>query len=631
MKLADLIQITTPAAPRDYTGQNQGNRQQNIQQNPSGQVFDLGNQTQVVKTNDRSQDQAQQNLKDDGGSVLMRSAADAVKNPSSALNAAKALISRETISIIRESGDSDTLGKLTEFASEVMLTPENLSGDMTAQQKNATIYGDKLWAALKSLVDMSGSEGLKEGLADFAKAAADLSAKDEILKSLAANFKFLAGEAAPSKAVSNELMAASNALSGADAAVNFSALKPTLMKLLGYTEKSLLLNDATKNLLPLIVHNMSRYTDSPDALRGSFEALLGLAENTALTPEQLAALGIKEGQSLKEYLSGLFDSYISKNDYLSQDAKLLAMLDSRYAENESQLSSAVNLLAAGAKHMAGRIPSDSLMRTLSSVDFSQGSEALRKVLGSVIPNTPSMRSALQSLFDDLEETGDLDRMVGRLNTILENIDDGNSENMIKLAQGLNSALGEMAASGRYNCSTATSMETLADFLTKNINNSILHSLSGLNQGDMVQNMLTAPGVFTPLLHQFVPLDAFGIRAFGEMWIDPSAEELVENVKNRRGGSSDESGNHMFLCFDIEDTGYFELEIYEKDKSMSVMLLCPEKLESTFMPIREVIPKIAAENGYKVTASIVEGLKAKRTLDQVFPKLAEQRTGLNVKV
>ena len=88
---------------------------------------------------------------------------------------------------------------------------------------------------------------------------------------------------------------------------------------------------------------------------------------------------------------------------------------------------------------------------------------------------------------------------------------------------------------------------------------------------------------------------------------------------------------MLLCFDIEDTGYFELEIYEKEKNMTVMLLCPERMENAFAPIRETIPKIAEANGYHVSAALVEGLKEKRSLDQVFPKLGNQRSGLNVKV
>ena len=630
--MSDLIQITTPSAPREYGNQNMGNRNQpSIQQNATGQVFDLGNQTEIVKTNDRSGDSAQQNLKDDSGALLMRTLSDSINTPTTVLNTAKELISKEVIALIRESGDTETLNKVTEFASEVMLSPENLTADMVMQQSNATVFGDKLWGVLKSLIDITGSKDFEAAAADFAKAACDVAAKPEILKSLAANFRFLAAEAAPGKAVADELLAASKALSGADAARNFAALKPTLLKLLGYTEHSLLLNDNTKNLLPLVIHNISRYNDNPDALKGSFDSLIKLAENIDLTPEQSAAMGLDSEMSLSECLTKLFDSYIMKNEKLSPEIKQSIFLNPDSAHHESELQSAVNLLAAGAKHMASRIPSDEFTRIMSSVDFSQGAEALRKVIGSVIPNTPEMRTALQSLFNELEQTGDLNRMVDQLNTILENIDESDSETVIKLAQGLNSALDEMVQSGKYTVSNSTSMETLTDFLTKNINSSILQSMSGVEKGEMVQNLLTAPGVFTPLLHHFVPLDAFGKRSFGELWIDPNADELVDNVKNNRKGSGSGAGSHMFLCFDIEDIGYFELEIYEKDKNMSVMLLCPEKLESVYMPIREVIPKIAAENGYKVTASIVEGVMAKRRLDQVFPKLSEPKNSLNVKI
>lgn len=640
--MSDLLQIATPVQPRSYDNPNQNNpnRQQNVQQNPTGQVFNLGSQSEIVKINNRSEDQAQQNLKDDGGLNLINTSSGVLKNPSAALESAKAFMSEELLSVVKQSGDSETLGKLTEFASEVMLTPESLPADMVMQQANSTIYGDKLWNVLKNLTQLTGSPTVEEAVVDFAKAAADLSAKDEILRSLSANFKFLSTEAAPGKAVSEELMAASKALSGSDAQMNFNALKPTLLKLLSYTEHSLLLNDDTKNLLPLIVHNMSRYTDSPDALKSSFESLLHISENIELTEAQQEKLGLQidesKGETLASKLMDMFDKFITKNENIDPEIKLKALFNPETAKHETELSESVDLLAAGAKHMAARIPAGTMSSVVSTVDFTEGAPALQKVLSAVIPNTENMRAALNSLFDELEQTHDLDAMITRLNKILENIDDSNAdsssrENMITLAQGLNTALGEMAASGQYTLTTPTSMETLTDFLTKNIDNSILHSLSGMNQGDMVQNMLTAPGVFNPLIHQFVPLDAFGLKAFGEMWIDPNDDELMDNVRNNRKNGKGEAGNHMFLCFDIEDTGYFELEVYEKDKNLSILLLCPEDTEKDFSSVRDVIPKIASENGYRVTSSLVEPLRAKRSLDQVFPKLTEQRSSLNVKI
>ncbi|MCM1577571.1 MAG: hypothetical protein NC078_02065, partial [Ruminococcus sp.] len=707
--MSDILQITTPVAPRDYGSNNQGgNRQQAVQQGQDGQVFDLGNQMEVVKTNDRGGENADRDLKDGEGSGLIRSGEGIAKNPAAALDTAKALISRETLALIRENGDTEALGKLTEFASEVMLTPETLTGDMAAQQKNATIFGDRLWTVLKDIMHASGSEVFKEAVADFAKAAADLSVKDEILRSLSANFKFLSLESAPNKAVADELMAASRALSGSDAPANFNALKPVLLQLLGYTEKSLLINDDIKKMLPLIVHTMSRYTDSPEALRESFEAVLKLADGLELTNEQLKGLleetmtaadkadntanaaqtpsgremspdvsqdvqeenfgsGFevqKGGEKFKDVNGGeertdtqmspeksegnvkgyysrgesrqggavyttepeselvtrlrkMFDSYISKNEYLTPKEKQEALLNPDTAVKEAKLTSAVTLLAAGAKHMAARIPSDLMGKIISTVNFSDGAPAAEKILGAVLPNTTAMRDAMRQIFDSLEETRDLDAFVMRLNTILENIGDSESDNMIKLAQGLNSALGEMAASGNYDCSAATSMETLADFLTKNINNSFLQSVSGMNQGEMVRNMLTAPGLFTPLLHHFVPLDAFGMRAFGELWIDPNADEGVGKTKRGKGVTG-ERGTHMFLCFDVEEEGYFELEIFEKNKNISVMLLCPEDKAGDYASIRNAIPKIAASAGYRAESTIVDTLHKRRTVDNVFP-------------
>ncbi|MDE6594321.1 MAG: hypothetical protein K2K57_14815 [Oscillospiraceae bacterium] len=697
--MSDILQITTPVAPRDYGNNNQGGgRQQTVQQSPDGQVFDLGNQMEVVKTNDRGGENANRDLKNGDGGGLIRAGEGIAKNPAAALDTAKALISRETLSLIRENGDTEALGKLTEFASEVMLSPETLAGDMAAQQKNATIFGDKLWSVLKDIMNASGSDVFKEAVADFAKAAADLSSKEEILRSLSANFKFLSLESAPNKAVADELMAASRALSGSDAATNFPALKPVLLQLLGYTEKSLLINDDIKKMLPLIVHTMSRYTDSPDALRDSFEAVLKLADGLELTNEQLNSL-LAEASSASDKASGdfsaaensenfrnantaaqgketldsekpfpenlqdnikgyysrgetreggavyssepegalvlklrkMFDSYVSKNEYLTPKEKQAALLNPDTAVKEAKLTSAVNLLAAGAKHMAARIPSDLMGKIISTVNFSDGAPAAEKILGAVLPNTTAMRDAMRQIFDSLEETRDLDAFVMRLNTILENIGDDESDNMIKLAQGLNSALGEMAASGNYDCSAATSMETLADFLTKNINNSFLQSLSGMNQGEMVQNMLTAPGLFTPLLHHFVPLDAFGMRAFGELWIDPHADEADGKVKRGKGDTSAVRGTHMFLCFDVEDEGYFELELFEKNKNISVMLLCPENKAADYASIRSAIPKIAASVGYRAESTIVDTLHKRRTVDNVFPKLADRRTGLNLRV
>lgn len=165
----------------------------------------------------------------------------------------------------------------------------------------------------------------------------------------------------------------------------------------------------------------------------------------------------------------------------------------------------------------------------------------------------------------------------------------------------------------------TTMENMLDFLVKNINDPSLKSLSAMNRGEMLQGLLTSPGVFSPLLHFLVPMNMDGTKAFGELWADPDAG----------GGKDGESDKHLFLCFEIEDAGYFEMELYAKGKNINVSLLCPAGSERQYMPLKEFIPQIAAVNGYNAEKMIISPLKKKRDLNRVFPKLNDRKTALNV--
>ena len=86
-------------------------------------------------------------------------------------------------------------------------------------------------------------------------------------------------------------MKASEALAGPDIARNYQALKSTLIKLVNYTNESLLLDNRTQNLLPLIIHTMSRYNDDPSALKRSFETLLNIFDNINFGEKTLNEVG----------------------------------------------------------------------------------------------------------------------------------------------------------------------------------------------------------------------------------------------------------------------------------------------------------------------------------------------------
>ena len=659
--MADILQITTPVAPKEYQMPNR-HAQQSVD-TATGQVFELGEQNRVVRTNERDDNQySEQNLKD---AVLVNpKSASGTGSPTAALDTVKGLLSTYTIEALKEKGDIDTLNKISAFAEEVILKPENLMRDMINQQESATIFSGKLWDALRQLLK-SDSPDMQSAILDFVRAAADNESKDELLGSLSLNFKFLASELAPSKAVSEELMRASEALSGPDAARNFAAIKNTLVQLVNYTGNSLLLDNKTQNLLPLIIHNISRYSSNPASLRESFDTVLNIFDNLGLGDSELKtladAMGIgdpasQNGEGQTSLLSGLFGGNNAAQQTLSpeaaealkqeirtklenafddfviasklpQEVKNASIISNDTLNEQSKLEDLTKLLTAGVAGMSQRLDAARLKNTLSGIDPEMGSAAVKLALASVTPNTPQMAKALDSIINSYDKTGDLQSLIDRLGTIINSVDD--LDKKIPLAQTLNASLAVLAEKNNSNYNPPTSIDILSDFLLKNINDPSMRSMTSMNQTDMIQTMLTSPGVFNPLMHFFTPMDAFGMRAFAEMWVDRNADKRMTGF-DRDITEAEGETSHVFMCFDMENVGYFEMEMFAKGTNLSVMLLCPEGKEAAFSSLKTAVPRIAAGVGYTVGTTIVDTLYKKRDLDTVFPKLTETRGDFNAK-
>ena len=137
-------------------------------------------------------------------------------------------------------------------------------------------------------------------------------------------------------------------------------------------------------------------------------------------------------------------------------------------------------------------------------------------------------------------------------------------------------------------------------------------------------MLTTPGAEIPLMHFLMPMEEKGVRAFGELWADNGAAGTVTD-------KAQSIGSHLFLTFDIEGTGSFEMEIYAKDDYLDVSLLCPSGTENVFSSMKTAVPRIASQCGYQVKKMTLGQLRERRDLDKVFPALRNRRTGINVKV
>ena len=593
--MSEMLRVTTPIAPKDY------NLNQNVKPQSPEQVFDLGNVDYVNKTNVRDEQLGEQNLKDSSGAGLPKLNTTASKDPSLSASLLRGLIGSNAMAAISSAGNAELLNKITEFADEILLSPDDLTEDIVRQQRESTMFSGELWGALKDMIaGLSGSsvsEEVSSAVLDFLKAAAAANARDDILSSISASLRFLAGETAQSRQLADLLMQTADKLN----AENFGTVKNDILSLVNYLEKSLLLNDKTQNLLSLIKYNLSRFNGDSSALADSFNSLLNM------TPDAATA----------DKLNNLFAQFI-ENSNLPSDIKLAALRDNPSAAAQRSTTMLTERLADAINGNINGMSPEELSAMLSGLNENGGTSTLREILSQLLPD--NMRGGLNTLLRGFEHTKNLNALIDQLSIIVNRID--NMDNKITLAQSINLVLSEMAKANGVDYRPPTTMENMLDFLVKNINDPSLKSLSAMGRPEMLQGLLSAPGVFTPLLHFLVPINMDDLKAFGELWADPDAGKDPE---------TGESDSHLFLCFEIEEAGYFELELYARGKNVNVALMCPEGTQRDYLPLKESIPALASACGYEANKTIIEPLKRRRDLTNVFPKLNERRSGLNVSV
>lgn len=642
--MSDLLRVTTPVAPKDYS------MNQNVKPQAPKQVFELGNVEYINKANARDEQLAEQNLKDGSGTGLPTLQAAVAKDPAMSSILLKGLVSGAALDILRQSGNAELLNKVTEFAGEIMLLPnaEEIAADIVRQQSEATIFSDPLWAELKNMLAGMGDNPVGEELAlavlDFAKATAAADSRESILISISESLRYLAGETAQSR----EIMTLLNQTADKLNAYNFTEVKQDVLSLVNYLQDSLLLNDKTQNLLSLITYNLSRFSNSNSAVAESFRAVVSMApdpetagkletlftkfiENSKLPLDvKLAAMEDTKNSSavmsmtmLTERVANAVESSTkdmspTQLEKLSEElSKLSEELNAlSKTENVSENISSTSANAAENTAKSAEIPENTENpQVAAGIDIKQGVSMLRKIIAPLVPD--NMKGAVNTLLRSFESEKNLNTLIDRLSVIVNRMD--NLDAKITVAQSINQVLSQMALAEGINYRPPTTMENMLDFLVKNINDPSLKSLSAMNRGEMLQGLLTSPGVFSPLLHFLVPMNMDGTKAFGELWADPDAG----------GGKDGESDKHLFLCFEIEEAGYFEMELYAKGRSINVSLLCPAGSERQYMPLKEFIPQIAAVNGYNAEKMIISPLRKKRDLNRVFPKLNDRKTALNV--
>lgn len=171
----------------------------------------------------------------------------------------------------------------------------------------------------------------------------------------------------------------------------------------------------------------------------------------------------------------------------------------------------------------------------------------------------------------------------------------NSETMEKLA----SILSETLSSPTANAATVRQAETL------------LMSL--------LQNQSTAMNV----LHFVLPMQTEQGKLFAELYVDPDSDEKV--------GRSQERSRKLFLAFESDSLGAFELSFVESDHRVDFSMWCPQMLVQGLGGIKRQVSDIMQVHGYTMNSYQVAELTAPKSIADVFPRLMDRRMGVDVRI
>ena len=142
---------------------------------------------------------------------------------------------------------------------------------------------------------------------------------------------------------------------------------------------------------------------------------------------------------------------------------------------------------------------------------------------------------------------------------------------------------------------------------------------------IMNSVLINESVYMPLQHVMLPLEWNGELMFSELWVDPDAE------KERSARSGEPRTLRVLIKMDIQSLGAFDVLINAKAERVSVQVACPPGVAARSGDITASLRTILERNGLHAEEVSVAEMKRPVTISEVFPKLFERMSGVNVKV
>ncbi|MCL2036403.1 MAG: hypothetical protein FWG83_03335 [Oscillospiraceae bacterium] len=748
--MAVIPQITNPFQGKGYQSS------LNNQNRPGGEQFEI---IQLTKTREAPGPLERETERNAGRGLPNRTdlpqlMVKTAKDPSMAVETLKQLISTELLATASASGHTELHGELEGLSKSIYLAVTELVREIINQEEQTTMFsGHRLFDLLReesanssliaNTVLQQTDEDKLNAIANFLKAVNFTFNRGEILNAISANLKFLSTYFSPSPKLSEKLAALSESWAGNQARENFGLLKGETVKLLQNVSESLLNNEKTQVLIPLIIHNLSRYNTNdymlkdafssllihiPHAQKGAFMAAFDDFLNAVLYGEFKPAL--QAAQNPQNQQTAVAEKELSDlNEVKAESAESKDTEKSPQQKNEFPPLYSRKLGEEGWEFPPKTMTRDSLADGLRGFLLGRinGKEAITLILSNLIEEMRDV-NLMNALRSDLSKIDSITAMVDYLNDVLQQLPDAperqfmfemlsetvsgmaekgelppdsappstqnaensgntantgnptqtsapqNSSENVSHNSGTENAPGNSAQStlpeNTHHASTAgntplpdftpeklvevvstgvsdlpeaanpeqsnqekpaeqaapvgSALEELTSFIQRNINHSALKTLDSYNASNLLQSLINAPGVYTPLSHFIIPLQIGDARAFGELWVD-------NEDKGGGAASPQDRNHHLFLTFEIESVGRFETDLYAHGTQVSLAVLHPAGFSGEMRELKEKINRIIASTDYTVKEFQTGVLREPHDLTQIFPRISEKRTGLDIVV
>lgn len=666
--MAQIPQINNPITAKNY---NYSSRPMDANTEP----FDIVRLTGVGGAGTGSNAGARSRL-EMGNRELIPLSVQVAKDPTLAVETLKDLLNVEVLNQALITGHTELYGKLEDLARDLYVTPEELVDEICNQEQQNTMFsGHEFYDVLRDVAKTTTDPTTKEIIGNLLKSLNFAQNKNEILGALRANMKFLSEYFSPNEKLSTKLMNLSQQWGADDADKFFEYLKGETLSILKDVSGSLLNDDKTQMLIPLIIHNLSRYNNSPymckeyfnlllsqtasgtlrESLKNSFNrlysALFGKQDvkqpngeahhdhsethfNHSETPLDNYTTNLPQNQPLS---GNSTSKNLNKMALESENQQIVETEAEEFVENNEE--DFTEELTGYRKFLFDSMSEKSFMPLLKHSGYNiehmlaayargktTGMETLEKMVQGLFVHDETGEQ-FEAFMQDFSKIHTVQEAIDKLNELLRSMPD------IPVRERLYGAfvdvIEQMAVKNELpqhgvRPPVSSTLDCLTEFIEENINHPALKSLDSFNATNLLQSLLNAPGVFTPLAHYILPLDVDGTKAFGELWVDND-----ENNPNNTPGT--QRNYHLFLTFDVESIGRFELDMYALGEDVNLAMLYPPRFEKQIDPMKERINKIIRNIGYNTRTFETAPLKTPHNLTEIFPKILDKRTTLNTRV